>query len=245
MRDVTRLVFETSGAQFADVQLVPLPLVVSDDDWRMLTPDERTRAGRFAYEAGRSAFVSTRAALRRRLAEETGIAPEALPILTDSHGRPLLRARTPSPFDFNVSHCIGMAAIAVTRGGRIGVDIEARSHSADLRELVPQVMGPREVALLDTLDGDAFLRAFYGSWTRKEAVVKAIGVGLSYPVRTLDLPCDESPGEIHLETAPDLTWRVFTRELEPSVTLSVAMSDRVGSAHHDANGVDARARTPR
>ena len=114
-----------------------------------------------------------------------------------------------------------------------------------MRELVPEVMGARESALLHTLDGDCFLRAFYGSWTRKEAVAKAIGIGLSYPVATLDLPDDTSKCEVSIRTAPDTAWRVFTRELEAALTLSVAVSESVESARDLPRGVEALASASR
>lgn len=184
--------------------------------------------------------MTTRAALRRRLSEIVGAAPDALEIEADQHGRLLLRERTPVAIDFNVSHCQGMAAIAVVRGGRIGVDIEAHTGISDLREVVPSVMGEKERALLQNLTDTDFTRAFYGSWTRKEAIVKAIGVGLSYPVRMIDLPSASATSVFRMQTAPDMMWRVFTLEPVPALTLSVAIADNARWAPTQPSDAGAR-----
>ena len=209
-------------------------------DWQLLTAGERARADRFKFEAGRTAFVTTRAALRRRLSEIVGAAPDALEIEADQHGRLLLRARTPVAIDFNVSHCHGVAAIAVVRGGRIGVDVEAHTGISDLRDVVPSVMGENERALLQNLTDTDFTRAFFGSWTRKEAIVKAIGVGLSYPVSTIDLPSASASSVFRIQTAPDMMWRVFSLEPAPSLTLSVAIADNAQRAATQPTGAGAR-----
>lgn len=237
---MTRLRFQTSAGHLADVTLVMLPKTPRERDWQLLTAGERARADRFKFEAGRTAFVTTRAALRRRLSEIVGAAPDALEIEADQHGRPLLRARTPVAIDFNVSHCHGMAALAVVRGGRIGVDVEAHTGISDLRDVVPSVMGERERALLQNLTDTDFTRAFYGSWTRKEAIVKAIGVGLSYPVGTIDLPSASATSVFRFQTAPDMLWRVVSLEPMPALTLSIAIADNARWAPTQQSGTGAR-----
>ena len=237
---MTRLRFQTSAGHIADVTLVTLPTTARERDWQLLTLGERARADRFRFEAGRTAFVTTRAALRRRLSEEVGVPPGALEIEANQHGRLRLATRTHAAIDFNVSHSRGMAAIAVVRGGRIGVDVEAHAAISDLRDVVPSVMGDNECVLLQQLTGTSFARSFYGSWTRKEAVVKAIGVGLSYPVRSIDLPCASATSVFRFRSAPDMMWRIFSLEPAPALTLSVAIADNAGGASPQPSGAGPR-----
>ena len=204
------------------VTLVPIPAVCHTPDVALLSPMERVRAEQLTNATVRAEFVTARAALRRLLAVETGIDAPRIGIRIDGNGRPALNEPGYGDIEFNLSHSGVLAAIAIARGGRIGIDIEWRGRARGLREIVPDVMGPREASLLGALDGDAFTRAFFTCWTRKEAVVKGLGVGVSYPLQTIDVPDLTMPGSVRVDIAPDDVWCVTTTEPVPGFTLSVA-----------------------
>ncbi len=206
--------------------LLPLPPVAAASDSALLSEDELSRAMRFVFERDRSAFITTRAALRRLLGASCGAAPEAVELATDSFDRPHLAAvaRLAAPnLDFNVSHSGSHAVIALSHIGRIGVDLEWHDRMHSLRDLEPVVMGSRERLLLASLTGDDHARAFFACWTRKEAIVKAIGVGLSYPVDTIDIPTLPRGRAIEFKSEDGQIWTVATVALEAGVTLSMAL----------------------
>lgn len=225
--------FHVMASHRTAVTLVPIPPVCHTADVALLSPIERVRAERLTNATVRAEFVTARAALRRLLAIETGIEASCITIRIDGNGRPALDEPGHADIDFNLSHSGAMAAIAIAHGGRVGVDIEWRGRTRGLYEIVGDVMGPREAAMLAALDPTAFSRAFYTCWTRKEAVVKGLGVGVSFPLRTIDVPEITMPGAVRVELAHGDVWTVSTTEPVPDFTLSVAEAAPapVGSQH--------------
>jgi len=89
---------------------------------------------------------------------------------------------------FNLTHSDGLAALGVSAAPELGVDVEqVRPLKEDIAE---RFFSPGEVAALRALPEDQQLPAFYRCWTRKEAVVKAIGEGLSRPLDSFDVTLD-------------------------------------------------------
>ena len=84
----------------------------------------------------------------------------------------------------SLAHSEPFSVCAVTRGCRVGVDIERLDRAVRLSRSTPPLFSPREVALLEAADdrNEAFLRI----WTRKEALGKALGTGLHNTVDALD-----------------------------------------------------------
>ncbi len=145
----------------------------------VLNEDERTRAARYRFEVHRRRFIACRAALRRILAESLSIDPSDVAFRYDEHGRPELAA----PLDrhglrFNVSHSDRLGLIAVVRGQRIGVDVERIRELRDLERIAERTFSERENAALRRLPASQVEAAFFRCWTRKEAVVKALGTGI-------------------------------------------------------------------
>lgn len=110
--------------------------------------------------------------LRAILAEHAGCAPEAIVVEREERGKPYLAAPDPA-LHFNVTDTRGLALVAVTRAGRIGVDVEALRERPAWPRIAARRFSAREAAAIDSLE--AFLRA----WVRKEAVVKLTGEGLA------------------------------------------------------------------
>lgn len=216
--------FRSNTVRVASVTLVDIPEDVHSDDLALLSPDERRRAERFAVQPARAAYVVARAALRRQLGQALSRDADAIGIGVDERGRPFLDDPPHDAPDFNLSHSGSLIAIAIARGGRVGVDVEWHGRNRGLRELVSQVMGPHEAAFLNTLEGPEFRRAFYECWTRKEALVKALGIGIAYPLRSIDIPVVKAGAAHRAELEPDSVWSVWTSSPQANYTLSVALA---------------------
>ncbi len=214
-------VLPTCGAQ---VTVMLIPERTRAEDLTLLSDDEQQRAVRFAFERDRCAFVTARAAIRREVGTVLGLAPDRVSLLRDANGRPHLAPEYGSALDFNLSHSGQRVAIAFANGRRVGVDIEWHDRHASLRDLVPQVMGVREAALLQALPDDEFRRRFFEFWTRKESIVKAIGVGISYPLTEIDIPLLPASGPVRIATDPPSAWMLHTSEPDDGYTLSVALA---------------------
>jgi 4'-phosphopantetheinyl transferase len=208
----------------ATLYLVEVPDTPRASDEAVLSPEERAKAARFLQPGDRSRFVTTRTALRRVLGDYLSLAAEAVPLEIAANGRPFVAVAVAGTLDFNVSHSGALGAIVVATGRRVGVDVETLRDDRGLRELVPTVMGETEQTMLRSLPDHEFVRAFYHCWTRKEAIVKALGDGLSYAVQSIDVPALPSDGLVRL---PGSVWTMRTDEL-PGYSLSVALEGEGG-----------------
>jgi phosphopantetheinyl transferase len=146
----------------------------------LLDAAERTRAGRFRRDSDRTAFIRAHAALRICLADQLGSAPEEVRFHTPAGGKPMLDSalRAPSTLDFSLSHSGEFGLVGIAMAGRIGVDIEQRVP-ADALALARRWFAPEETAWLELLPTAERDRRFLECWTRKEAYLKALGLGLS------------------------------------------------------------------
>ncbi len=178
----------------------------------LLAADERERAGRFATERLRTRFTAARAALRDGLGQILGVPPDALRFSAGPHGKPRL-VPTPSipAVEFNVAHSEGLAIFACSVSGPVGVDVERVWPIADLGHVAHLYFSASEQAALMASAPHARLAAFYRCWTRKEAFVKASGVGLRFPLDRFDVTfgADEPP-TLTLHDAPlaAAAWRL-------------------------------------
>ena len=168
---------------------------VDDKDDRLLSRAEWQRAQRLRRHADVVRAVATRAALRRLLSAHTGIAPEKLVFTQNAYGKPALEnADGPA---FNVSHSGHVALIALAPGGAVGVDIERCRPEAELAPLQGLVLSPSEQ--LDHAR-DGFALPFMERWVVKEAVLKALGLGIADHLQALSITFSlGSPGAYHLE----------------------------------------------
>ncbi len=135
----------------------------------------RARHARLVTATLRERYLATHVAARRILGALLGCAPATLPIRHGVHGKPAL----PAPWSFNLSHSGGYALLAVAHGGELGVDIEQMRADIDAAAISARYFHPAERAALAALAADARREAFFRCWTRKEAYLKAVGVGLA------------------------------------------------------------------
>lgn len=164
------------------VELWWLPLGGAHDaapaDEAFLTAAERARADRFAFPADRARFVSVRAAVRQVLAGELGCQPGQVPLSVGPYGRPTVDR---ADLDVNVTHSKAAAVIAVTRGGRVGVDLADRRPGIDWTRMARRCFTAAECQRL-RLDPAGIERAALRVWAAKEAWLKCLGIGLYRPL---------------------------------------------------------------
>lgn len=196
-----------------EVELVfqPLPSTLQPHHWAGLVADEQARAARFAFERDRARFACGRARLRELLGLRLSLPPLSVPLATGPQGKPVLA--TASPWQFNLSHSGGLALYAFAQGAALGVDLEAVQPTRNLEGLARTVFSTAEQAQWQALpDADKPL-AFTTLWARKEAVLKALGtgltleparlhLGLSNAAQALTLSLPEYTGPVHVHPVP-------------------------------------------
>jgi 4'-phosphopantetheinyl transferase len=160
----------------------------------LLSDAERHRARRFAFERDASRFIVARARLRQLLAQRLGVRAQAVEFEYGAYGKPVLSRRfAHSDLHFNVSHCDDVAAYAFSCGHAIGIDVEAVREISDADNIAARYFSRLENATYRSLEPRDRPLGFFNCWTRKEAVVKAFGDGLSLPLDRFDVTL--TPGE--------------------------------------------------
>lgn len=162
--------------------------------WPLLDKEEQARAKRFRTLDLQNRYIIAHGALRLLLADACQQPPASLRLVRNPWGKPAL-ADTNSPV-FNLTHARDLALCAVTMAGEIGIDVEALRPSpvVERLDLVRRFFSAEEYHVLSTLDQQTFVSAFFRCWTRKEAYIKAKGIGLSLPLNQFSIVCQ--PGAL-------------------------------------------------
>jgi len=155
-------------------------------DAAILDDGERARAARFRFDRDRRRFIARRAFLRRVLARYAGVDPARLRFRTSANGKPEL-AQPDLGLGFSASHADGLAIVAVSSGGVVGVDVERVRAIPDALELARRLWTDAEYRNLASIAAPLRSAAFLRLWTRKEAHVKRLGTGLSTPLDSFDV----------------------------------------------------------
>ena len=147
-----------------------------DTLYTMLSRDERERASRIGR--GRDRWIAGRSSLRRVLGGCLGREPREIELRLGTNNKPELiwADRGPTPH-FNLSHSGKVLLIAVA-DAPVGVDVEQVRETPDLPEMARLALRPDELAALEALPAARRTEAFIAAWTRKEAYLKARGLGL-------------------------------------------------------------------
>ncbi|MDT7808173.1 MAG: 4-phosphopantetheinyl transferase [Acidobacteriota bacterium] len=161
---------------------------------RSLSEDELRRADRFRFPRDQARFIAARGVLREILGRYLRTSPERVRFGYNAYGKPeLLDAEERERLRFNLSHAGSVALFAFASGREVGVDVETLRDDAACAEVAAEFFSRREVETLRALPAHARTRAFYNCWTRKEAYIKARGMGLSLPLDCFDVSL--APGE--------------------------------------------------
>ena len=152
-------------------------------EWNVLAEAERARAARFVRPRDRRHFAVCRGSLRLILGQLTNTRPHAVEFRFGPGGKPELAesplSGTAPPLRFNVTHSDGLALIAVSLDRELGVDLERLRTISEAARIVESYFTATEQAQFAALEQPIRAFAFLRGWTRKEAILKAKGVGLA------------------------------------------------------------------
>lgn len=157
--------------------------------WSRLDAAEKQRAASYRHEADRTRFVAARGSLRELLGLRLGVDPGEVVFASNAFGKPMLRDAR-AALHFNTSHSGNWVLHALDAAAPIGIDVEAvRPELGDVAAFA-QVLSDPEQAFLHALAPPQRARAMATIWVRKEAYVKALGEGLSRPLRHISIAAD-------------------------------------------------------
>ena len=152
-------------------------------------------------------------ALRSLLCARLGCRNADLSFGASKFGKPFARVGGVAvSVAFNVSHSGRHGLIALAREGRIGVDVEERMAKRDLDGFIRLLFAPGEREALEAAGGSRKVDLFYSLWTMKEALIKAVGAGLSMDTAKFEIPPamvrGERRGVFRFGDTPAVTWRL-------------------------------------
>ncbi|HSB54652.1 MAG TPA: 4'-phosphopantetheinyl transferase superfamily protein [Gemmatimonadales bacterium] len=173
---------------------VDLPPPTISELAALLADDERARADRFRFDRDRGRFIAARGLLRTILGHYADREPRELRFEYGPFGKPELQ---PEPggtrLRFNLSCSEGLGVLGIRRDEAIGIDVERLRALDDAPAISRRMFAAEEHAALMARPEPERSRIFFGYWTRKEAVLKSLGVGLSGPMHGFVLPPEPSP----------------------------------------------------
>jgi 4'-phosphopantetheinyl transferase len=147
----------------------------------LLSADEQSRASRFYFNKDRQRFTLARAILRVILSRYLDCSAADLQFCYSETGKPAL-SHPAQPLCFNLSHSDQIALYAVAWNRAVGIDIERITPNRDYEMIAARFFSASEQAELVSLPAEQRLQGFFNGWTRKEALLKAMGKGLTVPL---------------------------------------------------------------
>lgn len=176
-----------------EIEVVPFLLDTDDairlgDAERWIDGEERERAAAFKFPIHRDRFVRGRGMLRQVLFQHLGDAPESFRFSYGERGKPFLEGEE---FHFNLSHSEGLAVLAVSRLPSVGIDIERFDREVDVPGLSRRCFRPSEVERIEKAEGEQKVRAFFWTWTAKEARMKATGEGFGLEPQKIEIKFED------------------------------------------------------
>jgi len=194
-------------------------------DW--VDEEERRQAERFVNPRDGRRFLARRAARRAVLAAELERPIQELRFVAGVHGKPAL-AGPAEVLQFNATHSAGRALIATSLAGPLGLDLERHLPLGEDLRRVSSVFNPTEQTSLAALPAEQQASAFFALWTRKEALLKAVGLGLSRALDSFAVPVDPAAAPQWLFLDPEgAPWWLQSLSVGPGFSAALASPDVV------------------
>lgn len=144
-----------------------------------LSADEVIKAERFYFEKDKNSYITCRGSLREILSHYLMVSPTEIVFNYNKFGKPCLSAgQNACGLRFNLSHSGDYCLIAISRKNAVGIDIEKKEVIEDYIDIARNTFSEDEYYRL--IKSEEGLLLFYSIWTQKEAIVKAMGKGISF-----------------------------------------------------------------
>jgi 4'-phosphopantetheinyl transferase len=192
---------------------------------RLVSEEEQARARKFLIIKVAERFLAGRGAVRLILSHHLGVDPGELRFQSNAHGRPSLLG-FPQSLDFNFSRSRSRAVLGVVHEGRIGVDLEHDFDDPSFLQAARIILSEEERKEFAVLPDAERHSCLLHTWTTKEAILKALGTGLSVEPSHLNTQGPISAVRILIEAV-----QVSTMELQylvpwPGTRMTVALERR-------------------
>lgn len=190
----------------------------------LLSADEQARANRFYFQKDHDRFILARGILRIILGQYLNLSPQQLQFQYNETGKPSLLQH--SHLCFNLSHSHQLALYAVAWNRDVGIDVEQIDSERDYESIAARFFSSQEQAALNQLSAARKLQGFFNCWTRKEALLKAIGKGLTLPLDqfAVSLAPDEPACLLHVDWMPQSFDEWWLQDLQVGTGYAAAVA---------------------
>lgn len=198
----------------------------------ILSMEESQRAARFKFSYLRQRFIAAKGILRILLGKYLNQSPKNIIFSYGSHGKPELDYElfSTSSIHFNQSDSKTFALYAFTKSNPIGVDIECIRTDIEALSLAERFFSANETITLKNQPPEQQIAAFFRIWTRKEAFIKAIGEGLSFPLDEFEVNLDEESAKlltIRANARAAAQWTLLTLQPNTGYVGAVAVEAKI------------------
>jgi 4'-phosphopantetheinyl transferase len=191
---------------------------------------ELDRASRFHFEKHRRHFTVGRGVLRQLLSQYLGTNPEAIRISYGAYGKPALSGEhEDSRLRFNMSHSHEVALFAFAEDRELGVDVEHIRSDFASEEVARRFFSRREVETFNALPQHDQVAGFFKCWTRKEAFIKVIGLGMSQPLDKFDVTLEQPAALLWVSGDDASRWSLYDLEVGDGYAGALAVEGQVSS----------------
>jgi len=179
----------TYELQESDLHVWRIPLQIDTKTqiayWRILTKDEKERANNFFSTTDKIGYIAGRGAMRILLGRYLHKSAEQVSIQYAKNGKPYVEDK----LEFNLSNSKNMAVFVVNQRHIVGVDIEYTPRMIEFASIAKRFFSEEESTVVLRAKSKDLPAYFYNCWTRKEAFIKALGDGLSFPLDQFVVTC--------------------------------------------------------
>jgi 4'-phosphopantetheinyl transferase len=176
-----------------------------------LSPDERERLDRYRFGRDRKRFIARRGILRQLLGQYFDIPATKIDFTYSEKGKPSIKGQS---LKFNLSHSGEFGLYAFANDRELGIDIETVRAMDDLVLIAERYFSAAENLAFVKLPENKKVAAFYHIWTQKEAFVKVLGSGLSFPLAGFDVVVDPDQSgnilSINSDTKAGKEWHIHS-----------------------------------
>ncbi len=150
----------------------------------LLNQDEIERANKFRIKNKYKSYITTRIILKLLLQYYTNKKQHTIHLYKNSYGKPYVKD---SNLYFNISHTVDMSLIAFSKTNEIGIDLESTQCNSTIIDISTKYFTKREKLWIKNLPKNKKTEGFLYCWVRKEAYIKALGLGLSFPIDSFNV----------------------------------------------------------
>lgn len=194
--------------------------------WDFLTPAEKEKAHQFKFAKLKQRFIVSQGTLRFLLGKYLKTKPEKIIFERNKYGKPYVKNLS-TTIKFNLSHAHNLVLFAFTLKHEIGIDIELARRNFPIDEISKRFFHADENQALLALPAKQRVAAFFNCWVRKEALIKAIGLGLFYALDKFNIDFSAHQSRVQIENpAKKSSWVVKKLSVPPGYLAALATENQ-------------------